>query len=132
MSRPIDADALRKKATVVTEYDEGGWGVDLLAVPLCDVELAPTIEVEPAQKWISVKDRLPNGWVLIDPDTDYREPETYIVFVEGAMLPTTAYFMDGEFVPPCEGGCIHNCGFINRITHWMPLPKPPAMEEEEA
>ena len=48
--RLIDADALRKKATVVTEYDEGGWGVDLLAVPLCDVELAPTIEAEPVRR----------------------------------------------------------------------------------
>lgn len=47
MSRLIDADALKKKATVVTKYDEGGWGVDLLAVPLCDVELAPTVEAEP-------------------------------------------------------------------------------------
>lgn len=54
MSRLIDADALRKKATVVTEYDEDGWGVDLLAVPLCDVELAPTIEAEPVRhgRWV--------------------------------------------------------------------------------
>ena len=89
---------------------------------IAQVKKAPAVDVP---KWISVEDKLPNGWVLIDPDTDYREPETYIVFVEGAMFPTTAYFIDGEFVSPCEVDCVRNCGFVNRITHWMPLPEPP-------
>lgn len=80
-------------------------------------------------KWISVEDELPNGWVMIDPDTDYREPETYIVFVKGAMLPTTAYFLDGKFVPACdalisEGLCDCPC-FAEDITHWMQMPVPP-------
>lgn len=80
-------------------------------------------------KWISVEDEKPNGWIVADPDTDYREPETYIVFVKDATLPTTAYFLDGKFVPACDGflsgGNCDCIGFADDITHWMPLPEPP-------
>lgn len=40
----ISRSALLEKATNVTKYDEGGWGVDLLAVPLCDVKTAPAVD----------------------------------------------------------------------------------------
>lgn len=85
------------------------------------------------QQWISVVDEKPNGWFMVDPDTYYREPETYIVFVKGAMRPTTAYYLDGKFVPPCDGFLSReNCdrlGFTDDITHWMPLPEPPKERE---
>lgn len=42
----ISRSALLEKATNVTKYDEGGWGVDLLAVPLCDVKTAPAVDAE--------------------------------------------------------------------------------------
>lgn len=80
-------------------------------------------------EWISVEERPPSGWFVTDMDTGYREPETYIVFVKGAELATTAYYLDGKFVPPCDGfvsgaNCIYR-GFADEITHWMPLPTPP-------
>lgn len=77
--------------------------------------------------WISVEERLPSGW-WIEPDTGYGEPEEYIVFVKGAILPTFANFIEGRFVRP---GAIYRedgSGFADDITHWMPLPEPPEVE----
>jgi hypothetical protein len=44
MNDLISRSALVENATVMTKYDEGGWGVDLLAVPLCDVKTAPAVD----------------------------------------------------------------------------------------
>lgn len=45
----ISRSALLEKATNVTKYDEGGWDMDLRAVPVDAVENAPTIEAEPVR-----------------------------------------------------------------------------------
>lgn len=42
----ISRSALLKKATNVTKYDEGGWGVDLKAVSVEDVLKAPAVDAE--------------------------------------------------------------------------------------
>ena len=64
-------------------------------------------------RWISVAERLPeaNGY--------------YLTYVESALFPNSYYFnmikfIDGEFI---EDHCV-----IHRVTHWMPLPKPPKEE----
>ncbi len=72
------------------------------------------------QRWIPVGEKKPNGWLLIDEDTNYREPEEYIVHVEGSDLATVAHCIDGVF-EPLES----NAEFCDNITHWMPLPEPP-------
>ena len=74
-------------------------------------------------RWISVEERLPSGW-WIEPDTGYREPEEYIVFVKGAIAPTVANCIDGKFTNIHQDGL----GFADVITHWMPLPEPPEVE----
>lgn len=79
-------------------------------------------------RWISVNERLPNGWIMVDETTNYREPEEYIVFINGAEGPTTAYCIDGEFVPLCtiEGCGTPKCiGYADKVTYWMPMPEPP-------
>lgn len=40
----ISRSALLEKATNVTKYDEGGWGVDLKAVSVEDVLKAPAVD----------------------------------------------------------------------------------------
>ena len=52
----ISRSALLEKATNVTKYDEGGWDMDLRAVPVDAVENAPTIEAEPVRhgRWVNM------------------------------------------------------------------------------
>lgn len=42
----ISRSALLEKATNVTKYDEGGWGMDLKAVSVEDVLKAPAVDAE--------------------------------------------------------------------------------------
>lgn len=55
--RLIDVDELLKSPDVrkVTEYDEGGWGVNYNAVPVEVIKNAPTVDVAPvdAACWVS-------------------------------------------------------------------------------
>lgn len=73
-------------------------------------------------QWISVKDRLPTGYDIVDADDNYVEPAEYIVHVAGAELATTAMFNGKEFVKSlfCNQG-----SFNGEIDYWMELPKPP-------
>lgn len=87
----------------------------------------------PVQEWIPVTERLPCGYIVVDPSTNYKELEEYLVFCKGALFPTTAYFVDDKFVSLCETGCPSGerwCG-IGEVTHWMSLsalPTPPKGE----
>lgn len=49
--RPIDANALLKVPNVrkVTEYDETGCGIIYLAVPVEEIDKAPTLDVWPVR-----------------------------------------------------------------------------------
>jgi hypothetical protein len=42
----ISRSALLEKATNVTKYDEGGWDMDLRAVPVEDIENAQAVDAE--------------------------------------------------------------------------------------
>lgn len=71
-------------------------------------------------EWISVKERLPenNVWVLIwyrDKDGDYFP--TVGQYVEHNLWATDVDSNDRAY-PPEE------------ITHWMPIPEPPAMKKD--
>lgn len=71
-------------------------------------------------EWISVKDRLPTGYVWIE--EGIAEPEEYIVHVKGAEDSTTGMFDGKKFVKSVfeDVG-----GFADEIDYWMPLPEPP-------
>ena len=61
-------------------------------------------------KWISVKDRLPekNGW--------------YLVMIKWADEATTLYFFDNSWYDEEDE--------VYSVTHWMPLPMPPKEEKK--
>jgi hypothetical protein len=46
MIRLINADELMKKQITMTQYDEGGWDMEVRAVTVEDIENAPAINSE--------------------------------------------------------------------------------------
>ena len=59
-------------------------------------------------KWISVKDRLPQG--------DY---DVLVYYSNGLYGVEFVHWIMGK----CLGWCGEDCGVA--VTHWMPLPSPP-------
>ena len=73
-------------------------------------------------EWVSVDERKPCGYIMVDPETNYKEPAEYLVHVKGAEYPTFAMYLDGKFVPPYfyfEG----KGGFVDEIDYWAEIPK---------
>lgn len=64
-------------------------------------------------EWISVDDRLPeSGQALICHLSSYGLPVVSVSFIQGKS------FYSGSSYP------------VQRVTHWMPLPKPPESNHE--
>lgn len=78
---------------------------------------APAANVEPAQKWISVKDRLPedDGPVI----TAYHFKSNAVRYIS-----TLSYFC----FDPQPHWQHESTGLV--VTHWMPLPEPPKKDNE--
>lgn len=72
------------------------------------------------EQWISVKDRLPTGYIELE--DGMKELEEYIVHVKGAELSTVAMFDGKQFIPDIHTGSV---GFAGEIDYWLPLPEPP-------
>lgn len=68
-------------------------------------------------RWIPVTERLPDVWRHHGDDEHIGEPLDFIVFIRGALVPTTLWFNGNLF---CDGD-----GNFYDVTHWMPLPEPP-------
>ena len=97
-----------------------------------DIEDFPAADVAPVQKWISVKDRLP------DPEQNVllctREIETYGEHNEKKKIYRNIYmgYLDGHewltfYCYGCEYIFRMNVKFPNEtieVTHWMPSPEP--------
>lgn len=107
MPRYIDAEALKKDLTRF--YDN-----EVTAKELIDGQ--PTIEAEPVNSWISVKDRLPD------------DKERYLICTEGGRIDIAYYQPTGDkfsdYEPFWQGS---SCRFTS-VTHWQPLPEPPKSE----
>jgi hypothetical protein len=73
---------------------------------------ADTVDVAPTQKWISVKERLPDESV----DSKIR----VLVVLDNGMIDTDR-IKNGEWVR-----------WMRHVTHWQPLPQPPKEEGENA
>lgn len=121
MSRLIDADALKDLEEMEYTYFKSPAAVTFYEADKVweAIENAPTIEAEPAQKWISVKDRLPEADALV-----------LCVGAKGGMFLGHSLFVyrDDDYA----AARVPNARSRYRYaTYWMPLPKPPAMEEEE-
>ena len=66
--------------------------------------------LEPEQKWISVKDRLP---------TEEDSTSGMVIAVEND---------NDRFVKPWHWDIVAK--YANEFTHWMPLPEPPERDDE--
>ena len=108
-------DVREKLVELLTEFygcDPMYYDVDALAI--ADHLVANGVTV---QKWISVKDRLPE---------DSNDGFADAVLVTDGFVQHMAYFVGGEW-RFAESGEIKEPMWY-RITHWMPLPQPPKGE----
>jgi hypothetical protein len=128
MSRLIDADALKK--------DLDAW-VRVINKPqfynreetLHIIDKAPTVEPKRGE-WINVKERLP-GYNPAEPAKAYfvaydtnRGKQIQIALYSDYMFATTME------LPSCVTWRDYENHKIKNVTHWMPLPQPPKMEEQ--
>ena len=102
---------------VTFTYCDKCWDKDTTRQPTTEQALRERVgELEQANRWISVKDRLPErGKAVIT-------ARQRIVRVEMLMLPSNRWSVD-------ISGAV---GCFSPVTHWMPLPTPPAKETEAA
>lgn len=68
-------------------------------------------------EWISVNERLPCGYVMVDDET--KEPAEYIVHVKHAEFATVAYFVGGKFIS------LDGRKWCSEIDYWMEMPESP-------
>lgn len=101
-----DTHGLRCAAEAITS---------LLAM-LTRIHDEPTVEAEPDNDWISVKDLLPD------------DKERYLIYVKGGRKEIAYYQPVGDkfsnHEPFWQGS---SCRFTS-VTHWQPLPEPPKGE----
>lgn len=86
----------------------------------CYVEVDPSTVAPCNDKWISVKDRLPEAeWEKFR--GEYKDDELEVnCMLKGAKIATTLCY-DGT-------GFTDSSGVHYTVTHWMPLPEPPGEE----
>lgn len=70
-----------------------------------------------SKRWIPVTERLPDVWQHPGDDEHIGEPIDFIVFIDGALIPTTLWFNGESF--------FDESGYLYNVTHWMPMPEPP-------
>ena len=110
-------DVREKLVELLTEFygcDPMYYDVDALAI--ADHLVANGVTV---QKWISVKDRLPE---------DSNDGFADAVLVTDGFVQHMAYFVGGEW-RFAESGEIKEPMWY-RITHWMPLPLEPEVKND--
>ena len=73
------------------------------------------------QGWIPCSERLPEEKEAIYVYEGSIEPIELIVQIEGAEIPSVAFFVDGEFKHPFES---EGYGFAAEVIAWQPLPEP--------
>jgi hypothetical protein len=71
-------------------------------------------------EWVSTTERKPSGYIIVDPETGYKEPAEYLVHIKGAAYPTFANYVDGRFVP-CYGS--KHIAFYGEIEYWAEIPR---------
>lgn len=118
MSRYIDADVLSKAVYQSKNNNRHSDTVLRLSHDnehrhfLAMIDAAPTADVSPDTKWISVKERLPE----VEADIlAYIGEGSFVVcwMTHDGYWQCPAYLMDKD-----------------DVTHWMPLPEPPNEEGE--
>lgn len=105
--RLIDADRLLTDRMKSKYYHLSNGDI---AIPLIDIEHAPTIE--PEQKWIPCSDRLPDNTDLV------------IVWVKDDMGDTSFDYSSSGWITTNKEYWIVDGEINNYVIAWMPLPKP--------
>ena len=80
------------------------------------IDDAPTIEAEPDNGWISVKDRLPD------------DKERYLICTEDGRIDIAYYQPIGDKFSDYEPFWQGSCRLTTSVTHWQPLPELPKGE----
>ena len=112
MAEYIEREALLEDLQAAVE--NGGMGGMVASALKRYVKRAPAADVAPVQKWISVKDRLPEagGYVVC---IAKRNPFS-------RFMPMVAKIEKNGWVNPITEQ------YISAVSHWMPLPEPPKEE----
>lgn len=116
----IDADKL-----IGYLHERYFWDDDDRDMVFKAIEEQPTIESEPVNGWISVKDRLPeyDKTVLVVNEDGYMHTAVRIkgsiARIDEWQIKFGVYFIDNDVWEEDEQG---------KITHWQPLPEPPKGE----
>ena len=124
--RLINANKLKQGLEVLCKDER----VDILAVTyftiVAFIDEMPTIEAEPDNGWINVKDRLPeyDKTVLVVNEDGYMHTAVRIkgsiARIDEWQIKFGVYFIDNDVWEEDEQG---------KITHWQYLPEPPKGEE---
>lgn len=128
--RPIDADHLKETFARVTGVSSDKTWEAVTNRMLHDVapkviDDEPTVEAEPVNGWISVKDKLPeyDKTVLVVNEDGYMHTAVRIkgsiAMIDEWQIKFGVYFIDNDVWEEDEQG---------KITHWQPLPEPPKEE----
>ena len=112
MAEYIEREALLEDIQAAVE--NGGMGGMVAGALKRYVTRVPAADVAPAQKWISVKDRLP-------------EAGGYVVCIAkrnqfSRFMPMVAKIEKNGWVNPITEQ------YISAVSHWMPIPEPPKEE----
>lgn len=80
------------------------------------------------QEWISVKDRKPEN----DYGKHWKERRHYLVRLQNGIMVVARYgYKDyGWWIDSHD--CVLDKERYREVTHWMPLPEPPRMDEYES
>ena len=110
MARPVDAEALEKKISEWLGQPGNGDYYSGYDAALCAVQdlIADTPTLTPPNEWVSVEEKLP------------KEKQRVIVRCEHVGT-SVGWILWGNWmadIGPDAG----------KVTHWMPLPAPPAKE----
>ena len=107
------AEYIERKAVLKEAESRIMWGASAAAVYEL-IRDAPAADVAPVQKWISVKDRLPEagGYVVC---IAKRNPFS-------RFMPMVAKIEKNGWVNPITEQ------YISAVSHWMPIPEPPKEE----
>ena len=87
----------------------------------CPIWKAPAADVEPVRRWIPVSEQLPE-FIPCSAGSAYSEAVN--IWTTGKKVMVGVW--DGiDWIAPFD--CWEAWG--DEVTHWMPLPKPPKMDE---
>ena len=117
ISRQAAIDVLEKSRFPGVPYIDTG-----IQIALREIKAIPAADVVPVQKWISVKDKLPETRESI---LGKKSSKVIVAFRfdDETQGTDTAHMLNGEWV--FED---HITVVARTITHWMPLPQPPKGE----